>query len=71
MVPVRILSVAARQNVILSNPASDLELPRREKRLPKHVMTVSEVERVLSLPHMAIRCVCGTVPSSKLCTRRG
>jgi integrase/recombinase XerD len=38
----------ARQNVLLSNPASELELPRPEKRLPKHVLTASEVERVLA-----------------------
>lgn len=28
-----------RQNHLLSNPASDLQLPRLEKRLPKHVLT--------------------------------
>jgi len=38
----------ARQNVLLSNPASELELPRPEKRLPKHVLTANEVERVLA-----------------------
>jgi len=40
----------ARQNVLLSNPASEIELPRPEKRLPKHVLTTSEVERVLAVP---------------------
>jgi len=40
----------ARQNHILYNPAADLELPRPEKRLPKHVLTASEVERVLNQP---------------------
>src|SRR6266496_212109 len=38
----------ARQNHILSNPASELELPRREKRLPKHVLTISEAETVIN-----------------------
>src|ERR1700752_1915440 len=38
----------ARQNHILSNPASKLELPRREKRLPKHVLTISEAEAVIN-----------------------
>ena len=38
----------ARQNHILSNPASELELPRREKRLPKHVLTISEAEAVIN-----------------------
>ena len=37
----------SRQNLILSNPASDLELPRREWRLPKAVLTAAEVEQVL------------------------
>ena len=39
-----------RQNVLVANPASDLEMPRREKRLPKHVLSIAEVERVLALP---------------------
>jgi len=37
-----------RHNLILYNPAADLELPRRDKRLPRQVLTVSEVERVLT-----------------------
>jgi len=40
----------SKQNHILYNPAADLELPRPEKRLPKHVLTASEVERVLNQP---------------------
>lgn len=40
----------ARNNYILYNPASDLDLPRLEKRLPKHVLTLSEVETVLKQP---------------------
>jgi integrase/recombinase XerD len=35
-----------RENFLLSNPASELPLPKLEKRLPKHVLSVSEVERV-------------------------
>src|SRR5262245_1132623 len=38
----------ARTNHILSTPAADLELPKIPRRLPKHVLTASEVERVLS-----------------------
>ncbi len=38
----------SKHNHILYNPAADLELPRPEKRLPRHVLTVSEVERVLN-----------------------
>jgi integrase/recombinase XerD len=32
------------------NPAADLELPKRPKSLPRHVLTVEEVENVLRLP---------------------
>ena len=38
---------AARTNRILYNPASELELPRLEHRLPRHVLTVTEAESVL------------------------
>ncbi|MCP5059276.1 MAG: site-specific tyrosine recombinase XerC [bacterium] len=38
----------ARENYILSNPASELELPRVHRRLPKHILTAEEVERVLA-----------------------
>ncbi len=41
-----------RQNVLLWNPASELELPRQEKRLPKHVLTIDEAERVLEQPNV-------------------
>lgn len=37
-----------RQNYILFNPASELELPRVEARLPKHTLTVGEVEQVMA-----------------------
>lgn len=43
----------ARQNHILYNPASDLELPRMERRLPRHVLNIREVETVLSVPDLA------------------
>ncbi len=42
-----------RSNVLLWNPASELELPRQEKRLPKHVLTAEEAERVLDQPNVA------------------
>ena len=41
-----------RQNVLLWNPASEIELPRQEKRLPKHVLTIDEAERVLDVPNV-------------------
>lgn len=31
-----------RQNLILYNPASEMELPKREKCLPKHTLTAAE-----------------------------
>jgi len=37
-----------RNNFILYNPASELELPRLEQRLPKAVLTTSEVEAVMN-----------------------
>ena len=39
-----------KHNHILANPAADIELPRAEKRLPRHILTAAESERVLSLP---------------------
>ncbi len=41
-----------RQNHILYNPASDLDLPRLEKRLPRHILTIAEVEAVLAMPDL-------------------
>lgn len=40
----------ARENLILFNPAADLELPRGEKRLPANVLSPEEVETVLAQP---------------------
>lgn len=40
----------ARHNHILYNPASELELPRLEHRLPRHVLTIGEAEAVLATP---------------------
>ena len=42
----------ARANLIPSNPAADLELPRMEKRLPRDVLTVTEAEEVLRQPDL-------------------
>lgn len=39
-----------RQGVVLYNPASELEMPRCEHRLPRDILTLSEVEAVLSQP---------------------
>lgn len=42
-----------RSNVILWNPASELELPKLERRLPRFVLTESEVEKVMMQPDLA------------------
>ena len=42
-----------RQNHILHNPASEIELPRLGHRLPKHVLTASEAEQVMMQPKLA------------------
>lgn len=39
---------AARKNHILYNPAGDIELPRLEKRLPKHILSATEVETIMA-----------------------
>ena len=33
---------------LLHNPASELELPRPEKRLPRHILTVVEIEQIMN-----------------------
>jgi integrase/recombinase XerD len=51
LVPLRVwFRWMARQRFILHNPASELELPRLGHRLPKHVLTIHEVEQVLAQP---------------------
>jgi len=42
-----------RENHILYNPASEIELPRVERRLPKHVLTANEADRIITLPDIA------------------
>jgi integrase/recombinase XerD len=40
----------ARERHVAANPASDLIMPRREFRLPGHVLSPNEVERILAVP---------------------
>jgi integrase/recombinase XerD len=40
---------AARGNHVLYNPAAELEMPRLPRRLPRHVLTRTEVEAVLAI----------------------
>ena len=54
LVPLRVwFKWMTRQNYILHNPASEIELPRLGRRLPKHVLTASEVEQVMTQPNLA------------------
>jgi integrase/recombinase XerD len=54
LVPIRgFFKWLTRQNYLLYNPASELELPRLEHRLPKHVLTTSEVEQVMRQPDLS------------------
>jgi len=38
----------SRENLILSNPASELELPRVHRRLPAHILSREDIERVMA-----------------------
>lgn len=40
----------ARKKIIPHNPASEIDLPQMERRLPKNVLTHQQIERVLELP---------------------
>lgn len=42
-----------KTNRILYNPAADLDLPKMEKRLPKHILTADEADRVMNVPDVS------------------
>jgi integrase/recombinase XerD len=46
----RLFQWLTKSNVLLFNPASEIELPRLGRRLPRHVLTAAEVESVLAVP---------------------
>jgi len=53
LIPVRAwFKWLAKQNHILYNPAADLEMPKLAYRLPRHVLSVREVETVLAVPDL-------------------
>jgi integrase/recombinase XerD len=53
IIPVRaFFKWLTRENVLLYNPASELNLPRLERRLPKAVLTAEEAEAVLAVPDL-------------------
>ena len=41
-----------REGLVLYNPASDLDLPRKELRLPRNVLSANEVEAVMNVPNI-------------------
>lgn len=42
----------ARENHILYNPASDLELPKQPRQLPKHLLSIAQVESIINQPDL-------------------
>lgn len=42
-----------RQSVITANPASELELPRSEKRLPTEALTLTQIEHIMAVPNVS------------------
>lgn len=42
-----------RQNEVPANPAADLDVPRKARRLPREVLSASEVETVLAQPDLS------------------
>lgn len=40
----------AKHHHLLYNPASELEMPRYRKVLPRHILTVAEIEQVINVP---------------------
>jgi integrase/recombinase XerD len=54
LVPLRVwFKWMTRQNHILHNPASEIDLPRLGRTLPKNILSVAEVERVMLQPDVA------------------
>jgi integrase/recombinase XerD len=51
MVPIRAwFKWLTKNNRLLYNPASDLDMPRMERRLPRHILSEQEADRVLNVP---------------------
>ena len=44
---------AARERHILYNPASELLLPRLPRRLPKHILSIADVEAIINEPDIS------------------
>ncbi len=53
LIPIRtFFKWLARNNHILYNPASEIDMPRTEFRLPQQILTSSETETILNLPNI-------------------
>lgn len=39
-----------KENYLLYNPASELELPKKHRKLPRHILTLDEIELILNIP---------------------
>lgn len=49
LIPVRaFFKWASKQNLVLYNPTADMDLPRIGKRLPMHILSAAEVEKVIA-----------------------
>ena len=54
LVPLRVwFKWLTRQNYMLHNPASEIELPRMGRALPKNILSVPEIEQVMAQPDLA------------------
>jgi integrase/recombinase XerD len=54
LVPLRVwFRWMTRQNHILHNPASEIDLPRLGRTLPKNILSVAEIEQVMLQPNLA------------------
>ena len=54
LVPLRVwFKWMTRQNHILHNPASEIDLPRLGRTLPKNILSVAEIEQVMLQPNLA------------------
>jgi hypothetical protein len=71
LVPLRVwFRWMTRQNHILHNPASELELPRLGRSLPKNIFSAQEVERIMQLCEIEpTHRACATGRSWRCCTR--
>lgn len=56
MIPVKLwLKWLVKRGHLVSNPAADLELPKRGTRLPKAILSAKETEAVLAVPDITTR----------------